>query len=362
VIRASLGKGRAGQPSPDAFNVEPLKGVRAIRRACPLFNLLDVKKNDTHRTARIIVAELHKLEVRGARRARELSARIQSGVIGSFRRKQTPQFANRFIELMQPVLAETMTAAYLTGARRSELTLSGRIQPRLIVQGGGDGAALSDGLALGIFDKTLKFLRRILDADLPTIEAQAETQAFRALRGESATAEREVQRVVQQLIAEGSHVRNGIDVLRETFARLGLSPRSDWRLETIFRTQTQLAYGAGRYEAYSDPAVDEILWGYEYTTAGDDRVRPSHEAMDGVRFRKDDPRLNQWWPPNGWNCRCQLIPIFVDDEANLASPREPEPMPDGFAPQPDRGFAFNPSLAIAGRVTVKKPAEPILAP
>lgn len=311
-----------------------------------------------NRTARLIAAELHALESRGARRARQLSARIQAGVIAAYRRGQSPEFAERFIELMHPLLAETLEAAYLTGARRSELTLGKQLKPSLHI---GDGAVLSDGLALGIFDKALKFLRRVMDADLPAIERSADTQALRALRHESVAIEREVQRTVGTLITEGAHVREGIETLRGTFARLGVSPVNDFRLETIFRTQTQIAYGAGRYESYQDPAVDEILWGYEYATAGDDRVRPEHEAMDGVRWPKDDPRLMQWWPPNGWNCRCTLIPIFTDDDASLASSKEPEPI-NGLPPQPDRGFAFNPGHVVTGRVTVTKPAEPTLAP
>ena len=52
-------------------------------------------------------------------------------------------------------------------------------------------------------------------------------------------------------------------------------------------------------------AVSEYL---EYSTAGDDRVRPKHSALDGLTLHRDSPVWNRIWPPNDWNCRCDVIP------------------------------------------------------
>lgn len=44
-----------------------------------------------------------------------------------------------------------------------------------------------------------------------------------------------------------------------------------------------------------------------YQTVGDQRVRASHAALDGKYFRIDD---QSWWslyPPNDWNCRCEMV-------------------------------------------------------
>jgi SPP1 gp7 family putative phage head morphogenesis protein len=108
-----------------------------------------------------------------------------------------------------------------------------------------------------------------------------------------------------------------------------------WSLETLVRTQTQLAYGAGQENANAAPEIQEILWGYEYATVGDDRVRPTHAAMDGVRAPKADPVWLIWTPPNGYNCRCSRIEVFAGD--SLAVPKAP--LEDV---KPDDGFAFNP--------------------
>ena len=109
------------------------------------------------------------------------------------------------------------------------------------------------------------------------------------------------------------------------------------RIKTVMRTATHTAHGAAHYVADQDPAVQSILWGYKYVTAGDERVRPEHAAMDGVTAPKEDPIWDVWWPPNGWNCRCILVSIFKEQSA--VTPEEV----DGGQPMPDPGFVGNPA-------------------
>ena len=90
--------------------------------------------------------------------------------------------------------------------------------------------------------------------------------------------------------------------MRRAIADTGLGPEKNYQLEAIFRTQTQISYNAGRWDALQDEAIQDVLWGYEYSTVGDDRVRDSHAELNGVRAPKDDPIWTSIWPPNGWNC------------------------------------------------------------
>ncbi len=46
----------------------------------------------------------------------------------------------------------------------------------------------------------------------------------------------------------------------------------------------------------------------EYRTAGDERVRDSHRALHGKVFKTTDRIWDTIYPPNGWNCRCTVIP------------------------------------------------------
>jgi len=50
----------------------------------------------------------------------------------------------------------------------------------------------------------------------------------------------------------------------------------------------------------------------QYRTAGDDKVRDSHEALDGTTLPPSDPFWNSYYPPNGWNCRCVAVEVLKD--------------------------------------------------
>lgn len=47
---------------------------------------------------------------------------------------------------------------------------------------------------------------------------------------------------------------------------------------------------------------------WEYRTVGDDKVRPRHRMLEGIILHYSDPRWNKIFPPNGWKCRCWVVP------------------------------------------------------
>ena len=57
----------------------------------------------------------------------------------------------------------------------------------------------------------------------------------------------------------------------------------------------------------------------EYRTAGDNKVRPAHEALDRTRLPKEDRFWQDYFPPNGWGCRCDTVEVSSD--APLSDPR-----------------------------------------
>jgi SPP1 gp7 family putative phage head morphogenesis protein len=65
----------------------------------------------------------------------------------------------------------------------------------------------------------------------------------------------------------------------------------------------------------------------QYRTVGDDLVRPEHRKWDGVTL----PASHAWWqthyPPNDWNCRCDVVDL-VDDDAEHTSAEELAGLPD----------------------------------
>jgi SPP1 gp7 family putative phage head morphogenesis protein len=90
-------------------------------------------------------------------------------------------------------------------------------------------------------------------------------------------------------------------------AQLG-SPQ---RLRTIYRTNMQTAYMAGRFEQFARNVDERPYW--QYVAVMDLKTRPAHAAMNGRVFRYDDPIWKYWWPPCGFNCRCRVRALSQAD-------------------------------------------------
>lgn len=109
------------------------------------------------------------------------------------------------------------------------------------------------------------------------------------------------ERMIRQLQAD---LANG-GTLAEFVAQFESKRFDASYLENVYRTNVQTAYGAGRVREIE--AVAEDVGFVEYVTAGDNRVRAEHEALDGKVWRATDPAWKQFAPPNGFQCRCSLV-------------------------------------------------------
>lgn len=95
---------------------------------------------------------------------------------------------------------------------------------------------------------------------------------------------------------------------------------SNRRLRTIFQTNVQTAYMAGRFKRYTDNAGDRPYW--RYVAIMDGRTRPAHAALHGKVWRHDDPIWKVIWPPNGWGCRCRVTALTKPEFDELGVPLE----------------------------------------
>lgn len=59
---------------------------------------------------------------------------------------------------------------------------------------------------------------------------------------------------------------------------------------------------ADKWERFSD---DDWL---QYSTVGDNNVRREHKILDKFTAPKNHPIWHKIYPPNGWGCRCTVIP------------------------------------------------------
>lgn len=142
----------------------------------------------------------------------------------------------------------------------------------------------------------------------------------------------DVKGYVDRAIAEGWTRQRFIDELRPLLARRGWWGRAEMadpvtgeirevqlgsvrRLGIIYDTNLRTAYAAGKWERIRQNA--EISPYVMYTAVLDNRTRPMHRAWDRTVLRWDDP----WWathsPPNGWNCRCNVIQLGERDLARF---------------------------------------------
>lgn len=271
-------------------------------------------------------------ERRGVNAAAQLGFQLQAAVIRAYRLGHDPAAPlEALFKRSGQLIRDSMVASHLAGLKRTTIFYAKQPKPAL-------------QLTTTTYGESIKALKRRLGLTAAQVTALTEVygpQALKVLTGVKATVERALQKELIKIQMKGLHVRDGVKQLGKAFKRLGITPSSSFALENVFRTQTQLAYSAGRWQADQDPAVQAVLWGYKYVTVGDARVRPTHVALDGVTLPKDHERWNEIFPPNGFSCRCAAIPVF--EERKVVEPKASAKVAgQQVVPGADAGFGFNP--------------------
>lgn len=77
-------------------------------------------------------------------------------------------------------------------------------------------------------------------------------------------------------------------------------------LRAEYNFVTASAEMAARWEGFMQ---DGDRYNLQYRTQKDDKVRPEHAALDGVTLPPSDPFWEEFYPPNGWNCRCTVVQV-----------------------------------------------------
>lgn len=108
------------------------------------------------------------------------------------------------------------------------------------------------------------------------------------------------------------------------------------RVETIFRTNVQLAYSAGRYEQAVEVKDERPYWMFDALL--DSRASEICEECDGTVRPADDP----WWrthqPPLHHNCRSSLTTLTPEraGERGVSKRGPAVPARDGFGQPPSQ--------------------------
>ncbi len=76
-------------------------------------------------------------------------------------------------------------------------------------------------------------------------------------------------------------------------------------LEAEYYFATSSAQMAANWAALDDKG----RYNLQYRTAGDARVRDSHNALRDTTLPPDDAFWQSYYPPNGWRCRCTAVEV-----------------------------------------------------
>lgn len=234
--------------------------------------------------------------------------------------------------------ANQMTLADLLGRRRMLLeadAMRGRQQPAeglLLLQ-----AAVPKDLPNVPFEEALQDIAsrepRLADSADAINRLYQTRHSFAVRRSADISLTRKIQRIIETSAREGRPADS-----IENIERLGDFSRA--YAQTVYRTNLNTAYTAGRFQQARDPDVAQVIGAMEYVTAGDADVRPNHALLDGIIAGVSDPFWNVFSPPNGYECRCSVRMVSRSElsrrnliaDGRVLSPR----IPAGAAP--DKGF------------------------
>lgn len=113
--------------------------------------------------------------------------------------------------------------------------------------------------------------------------------------------------------------------------------------ERYLRAEYNFAHASAQgASAWEQIQADGDNYNLQYRTAQDSRVRPDHAALNGVTLPPSDSFWEQFYPPNGWNCRCRVVQVrkskYPETDKSEAIARGNE----ALANDTKRIFRFNP--------------------
>jgi SPP1 gp7 family putative phage head morphogenesis protein len=162
--------------------------------------------------------------------------------------------------------------------------------------------------------------KKILSSkDFQALEAEARSAAFTVGSIYKDDILQAFKDEIENALTNGASQQTVIKRFKSILSGAGHRELGDFHLETVFRTNMQMAYGVGRRRQMEE--VSDLLPFWEYSAVADDRTRPTHRSLDGVVLPVDNPFWNEHFPPWGFNCRCTVI-ATLEPPANY-NPEKP---------------------------------------
>lgn len=142
--------------------------------------------------------------------------------------------------------------------------------------------------------------------DLAAVSAFTQ-QSFIVAGVQSADLLASLKQEAAQIIRDGGTFAD----FRNNAQLLGFEPNNPYHLRTNFNTATSAAYQAGRWKSIEN--TKDIFPYLRYVTMQDERVRDEHAPLNGIVLPVDDPFWITSYPPNDWNCRCDVEQLTLPE-------------------------------------------------
>lgn len=218
-------------------------------------------------------------------------------------------------------------------------------------------------------DEGLKFLKRkpvVSSRQYKALSAKWKGRMFSVAGYDNLKALGKAHEFLAQAYDEGLSFEDFRIRTNAYFRSQGLAAPDRFHLRTVFETNMQSAYMAGRMRQMLENVSERPYW--RILTAGDDRVRPAHRALHGKIFHYQEIINRGLIPPFDYNCRCTIQALTAEqiqqmglriEEKALAIYDDPETgLPVNIRPR--EGFGHNPDDYNFSALEFNMEALPIL--
>lgn len=156
--------------------------------------------------------------------------------------------------------------------------------------------------------------------DWHEVYADSHSKAFTVAKMTEIDLLKDTKNILDKAIKEGESYGETKKQLKELFERKGWTgtridvdsegnakkvelgtPR---RIRTIINSNINSAYASGRYLEQMQETDFAPYW--QYMAVNDESTRPEHRALHLKVYKSTDPFWQNFYPPNGWNCRCYV--------------------------------------------------------
>lgn len=366
-------QGQPGQPTPDAPNAERPPSAERVQMS------LESDRASRENSAAIVDQIIDQGAQAGIIAAGRVRSKLRKLIA---RRLPAPKLldeARRLLASYEPILAsafsDSLVAAWLAGAARATRGLppvpAPGTDPLLPAPPAGLPPALTLGrgedepepaIRLPLIEAAARDLasRKIMTREeYDQLSSEAKATAFTAARVAS---EESLGRLAEALASGVEHGGTLEDFRAKVTEALGTGVLSDGHVQNIFRTNVAQAYTTGLMETLAHPLVADEFPYLQYSAVHDSRVRHDHLqlerlGLDGTAiYRRDDPLWERFTPPWDYQCRCNVIPLSVEDAAAAGVQEAKEWIERGFPPAQPAWVPsppFNPPAGWSTRTVVR---------